>query len=167
MRKLAVMLMSVLIIFLFGCEPKTPPEPVLDFEASMYVDGTEYTEGVFSIEADITSTQMGVAVISVTTPDELRGLQYKWGEGFEIIYKGLHCQTEKGYLPKESFAEAVYGVLTSMAREYSCESFKDGVAVFRGESPSGEYTATADSDGYIQNISVEEINLSVDFKYQQ
>lgn len=167
MKKILICLLVVASVFLTACNAKPPSQPVLDFNCKMIVDGTKAYDGLFSVEADITSTMQGAATIQVTTPDELWGLTYKWTDGFEMIYEGLHAQTQKGYLPRESFAQAIYNVLCALSRETACESFSDGVAIFTGDSASGAYKVITDSKGYIQNISIEEINLSADFIYKQ
>ncbi len=164
-RVFAFLLISVLLC-LSACSTQPPSQPVLDFQAKMSVDGTKAFDGLFNVEAEITSTMQGAVAMKVTTPDELWGLTYKWTDGFEMIYEGLHTKTQKGYLPKDSFTEAVYNVLCALSREEQCDSFEDGVAVFTGECPSGAYKVTTDSKGYIQNISVEEINLFANFTYE-
>lgn len=166
MKKISAFLLVILITFLGACAPQTPPEPVLDFTADVFIDGTSFTDGAFDISAEVTSTSHETAVITITSPDELWGLRYKWVDGFEMIYLGLHCKTEKGYLPADSFAEAIYNVLSSLKGEGVAVSFNGKVAVFSGECPSGKYKVTTDKKGYIQNISIEEINLHTEFTYK-
>ncbi len=166
MKKIFLCLLVIAFMLLSACSAKPPAQPVLDFQGKMIVDGTKAYDGLFSIEADIASTMQGAVTIQVTTPDELWGLTYKWTDGFEMIYEGLHAKTQKDYLPKDSFAQAVYNVFCALSRESTCDSFSDGVATFTGECASGKYKVTTDSKGYIQNISIEEINLSADFIYE-
>lgn len=166
MKKLFIFLISAVTVIFNACTPAPPSQPVLDFEAKITVDGEKAFDGLFSPEAEITSTMQGAVTIKTTTPDELWGLTYKWSDGFEIIYDGLHAQTQKGYLPDDAYAQAVYNVLCAMSREQECDSFSEGVAVFTGECPGGSYRAVTDAKGYIQNISIEEINLNVDFIYE-
>lgn len=166
MKRIFVFLISAVMVLLTACAPVAPAQPVLDFTATVSVDGTEAFDDVFDLQAEISSTMQGAVVIKVTTPDELWGLTYKWSDGFELIYEGLHAKTQKGYLPKESFAQAVYNVLCALSREEECDSFSEGVAVFTGECASGMYRVTTDTKGYIQNISVKELNLCVDFEYE-
>ncbi len=166
MKKIFLCLFVINFMFLSACGAKPPAQPVLDFQGRVIVDGTKAFDGLFSIEAEITSTMQGAATIQVTTPDELWGLTYKWTDGFEMIYEGLHAKTQKDYLPKDSFAQAIYNVLCALSRETACDSFADNEAVFTGECGSGKYKVTTDSIGYIQNISIEEISLSADFIYE-
>ncbi len=166
MKRLLVFLLAVSLISFTACASSAPSAPLLDFEAQIQIDGTEVYEGLFDLQAEITSTMQGAVVIRVTTPDELWGLTYKWSDGFELIYEGIHAKTQKDYMPKEGFAQAIFNVLCALSREESCDSFSQGVAVFTGECPSGSYKVTTDSAGYIQNISVERLKLSVDFEYE-
>ena len=154
----------ILILFLTGCSAE-PPVPVLDFKGIITVDGTECFDALFDIEAEIHSTLQGAVTITVTTPDELWGLTYKWRDDFEMIYESLHVKTQKGYLPDDAFAQAIYNVLCDLSRQPECKDFSDGVALFEGECQSGKYTVTTDKKGYTQNISIREINLSADFRY--
>ncbi|MBQ8001562.1 MAG: hypothetical protein IJ298_10275 [Ruminococcus sp.] len=166
MKRTFVFFLAIILCFLSACSAQPPTQPVLDFQAKVSIDGEKAFDGLFSLQAEVSSTMQGAVVIKVTTPDELWGLTYKWTDNFEIIYEGLHAQTQKGYLPKDSYAEAIYNVLCALSREEQCDSFSDGVAVFTGDCASGTYKVTTDSKGYIRNISVEEINLSADFTYE-
>lgn len=155
----------MLILFLTGCSAE-PPVPVLDFKGYITVDGSKAFDSLFDIEAEIHSSLQGAVTITVTTPDELWGLTYKWRDDFEMIYESLHVKTHKGYLPDEAFAQGIYNVLCSMSRQPECKDYSEGEAVFEGECPSGRFRVITDKKGYIQNISVKEINLSVSFSYE-
>ncbi len=163
MKRLFLAILCIFIAGVTGCTAQKPLNPVLDFSAKVRISDDYALKG---LEAEISSTMQGAASVKVTTPDELWGLTYKWSDGFELIYDGLHCKTQKGYLPKECFAEALYNVFCALSRVEECTSFSDGVALYEGECASGHYKATTDSKGNIQNISIEEINLSADFTYQ-
>ena len=165
MKRTLPFFIVIIVMFLSACSANPPSQPVLDFQAKLSIEDKAF-DGLFSLQAEITSTMQGAVAMKVTTPDELWGLTYKWTDGFEMIYEGLHTKTQKGYLPKDSFAQALYNVLCALSREEQCDSFEKGVAVFTGECASGAYKVTTDSKGYIQNISVEEINLTIDFTYE-
>lgn len=165
MKRILTFLIVIIVMFLPACSANPPSQPVLDFQAKLSIEDKAF-DGLFSLQAEITSTMQGAVAMKVTTPDELWGLTYKWTDGFEMIYEGLHTKTQKGYLPKDSFAQAVYNVLCALSREEQCDSFEDGVAAFTGECASGAYKVTTDSKGYIQNISVEEIKSTIDFTYE-
>ena len=160
---LAVVQLVVLLIFT-ACSPSQPPQPVTQFLACIYVD-CAYTKGEFPIQAQMSSSGTGTAVITITTPDELRSLTYSRMDKSELSYKGLSCITDSPRLPDDAFASAIYNVLWDLPVNSRCTSFKDKVAVFEGQCKSGKYTATTNGKGYIQNISIEELNLSVDFEY--
>lgn len=166
MKRTFLFFIAILLCFLSACGNNPPSQPVLDFQCTLSIDSEDIFDGLFPLQAEISSTMQGAVVIKTTTPDELWGLTYKWTDSFELIYEGLHAQTQKGYLPKQSYAEAIYNVLCALSREEQCDSFSDGVAVFTGECASGTYRVTTDSKGYIQNISIEEISLSADFTYE-
>ncbi len=165
MKRTLTFFIVIIVMFLSACSANPPSQPVLDFQAKLSIEDKAF-DGLFSLQAEITSTMQGAVAMKVTTPDELWGLTYKWTDGFEMIYEGLHTKTQKGYLPKDSFAQALYNVLCALSREEQCDSFEKGIAVFTGECASGAYKVTTDSKGYIQNISVEEINLTIDFTYE-
>ena len=163
MRKPFLILFITIICLLTGCENKEPPVPIREFEGQMHIDKS-YTGGQFDIDAQVSFLSEGVGEIFVTSPDELCTLCFSWDECFDMSYQGLHCQTEKGYLPHNAFAQAVYAVINDL-EDSKCQSFSEGTATFVGVCESGEYTLITDRKGYVQNISIEEINLSADFTY--
>lgn len=162
MKKLLLLILCFLSAGFTGCTAQQPSEPVLDFTARVTISDDF---GLKDLEAEVSSTMQGAASVKVTTPDELWGLTYKWSSDFELIYDGLHCMTQKDYMPKECFAQALYNVFCALSRVEECSSFSEGIALYEGECSSGHYKVTTDKNGYIQNISVEEIKIYADFTY--
>lgn len=162
MKRIFLVVMCFVFCTFYACSSK-PSSPLLDFSANVSICDDYGLEG---LQAEVNSTMQGAVTIKVTTDNELWGLTYKWSDGFELIYEGLHCKTQKGYMPEGAFAEVIYNVLCALSREKECKSFSEGVALYEGECRSGYYKVTTDSKGYIQSISVEEINFFADFKYR-
>ncbi len=166
MKRIFLIFFIAATVLLCGCEEKNPPEPVLDFKADITVDKAAFSDE-FELRAEITSTMQGAVSIRITTPDEISPLCYKWGEAFDISLYEYTCRTNAGYLPPTSFAEGIYSALFDVGRNGECVSYKNGEAVFEGVSRSGRYRVLTDRDGYILNISIDEIKLSADFEYSR
>ncbi len=84
-----------------------------------------------------------------------------------MVYNDLCLKGEEYYLPDFSFQRVIYDVLKCLHRNPECIGFADGLATFEGSIPAGEYVAVTDAKGYIQKISVEEINLEIQFFYKE
>lgn len=152
-------------LFISGCQKNTvPPQLKSDFSAVITAESRAADPEGYLLQAEIFVEDGTNVEINIITPEETEGLTYIWNQGFEMIYNELHCKTESDYLPDFSFAQAVYNVL-----KCACESrdvrYDSELKVFKGKCKSGEFEIYADSQGYIQNISVPEINLSVNFEY--
>lgn len=163
MKRICLFFICAVICTLGACGNRSVPLPVLDFSAQVSICD-DY--GLKDLEAEVNSTMQGAVTIKLTSPDELWGLTYKWSDGFELIYDGLHCKTQKGYMPEEAFAEALYNVFCALSRVEQYSSFTGAVALYEGQCNSGQYKVITEKKGYIQNISIEEINLSADFTYE-
>ncbi len=165
--KIRILLLSFFILFFCGCKAKEPPDPLVEFSASAVVCIDDKLHSRSEFQAQVTSAAQGVLSVTLTGPSELAGLSCRWGDGFEMSYKDLCLKGEENYLPDFAFQRAIYDVLKSLPQKATCTSFADGVATFEGSIPAGEYTLTTDTEGYIQEISVEEINLEMQFSYKE
>ncbi len=153
-------------VLLLGCKGINVSPPVLDFSADIEVASDECLGKASPLSATLDCTSQGAMKLSVTTPDELSGLTYKWTDVLEISYKELICTADIEYITETCFAEAVYNVLCDLRTKEDFDTFNSGFAEYRGECPSGEYIVRTDSKGYIQDISIEELSLRVTFAYK-
>ncbi len=150
-----------------SCSKNTPPKIKENFEAVVTVSGIETDLEDFLLKAEITVENRTDIEITVISPKEINGLSYIWNEEFEMVYKELHCKTEKDYLPGFSFSQGIYNVLSELYKTETAKQSDSGDWLFEGKSQSGTYEVLTDSKGYIKNISVKEINLNADFEYEE
>lgn len=160
-----LLLFIALSISLSGCNSINVSPPVLDFSADITITSEDCLGSVSPISATLECTSQGAMKVTVTSPDELEGLSYKWTDVLEISYKGLICTADINYITENCFAEVIYYILYDMRTQEEYDSFSSGVAEYKGDCLSGEYIVRTDTDGYIQNISVEELSLVIDFEY--
>ncbi len=149
------------IFMLFGCVPENPPTPQLEFTAEISVSGDN-----ISLAGEISSTKEGAVFISISTPDEISGLSYSFRDEASMSFFGLEMKSSESYLPRENFALAIKNLLSDLSKNVEFKEYQEGLAVFEGTCESGKYSAFTDTKGYIQNISLKEINLSVIFEYE-
>ncbi len=165
--KIRVLLLSFFILFFYGCKGDVPPVPVSEFTASAVVYVGDSLQDRSEFQARVVSSARGVLCVTLTSPRELAGLCCKWGDGFEMSYNDLCLKGEGTYLPDFSFQRVIYDVLEDLSKNPPYLSFKDGVATFEGRIPAGAYKALTDGNGYINKISVKEINLKIEFSYKE
>ncbi len=134
-----------------------------EFSAVAVVYVNDSLQSRCELQGQVVSTAQGVLSVTLTNPRELAGLCCKWGDGFEMWYNDLCLKGEEAYLPDFAFPRVMYDVLRDLPQNGVCTSFEEGIATFGGKVSAGEYIATTDGKGYIQNISVKEINLTIEF----
>lgn len=165
MKKTGMVLLSFFIFLFSGCSAQTPPALQLDFTASVLIRQEDSLSQRQSYQAQLISTTNGLISLRIKSTDALNNLTYKWDDKLTLSSNDMYLQTETDYLPSFSFAQAIYNVLTDLPTSGEFAEFADNEAVFCGLCKSGEYTVKTDKNGYIQNISIEELKLSVDFDY--
>lgn len=163
--RIRIVLLSFFLLFFSGCGAKEPPVPLCSFSAFANISIKDSLENRNEFQANISSTAAGVMTITLTSPPEVAGLCYKWEQGFEMIYKNLHLRTERGYLPRFSFAQVMYDILIDVEKNAVCEEFDGERAVFKGKRGQEDYTLVTDSKGYIQSLCVEKLKLKIEFSY--
>lgn len=168
-RSILILAAVALITFLFAACTQAggdPAPPVTDFSASAQVD----TSGTL-ISCDISHTKEGVSSVTVTKPDGLKGLSFKWlGGSYSIEYNQLFCQTTSDYLPQQSFARAIVNVLDACAApdKLTLSENKNGLGVYTGTCDSGDFTVTCDNKtGIIQKVEIKNLSLIVNFENQK
>lgn len=153
-----------MLFCLAGCTGKTPPTPQLDFTSEISVSLGEDTN---FLKGNLVSSSQGTLSLEITTPDEIRGLTYKWRDNLNVSLQDISVEVDKGYFPKTSVPSALYNVLFHVHRSGEFQGFDGDIATFTGRSESGDYTLKTDSKGKICEISLEEINIKIKFEYKQ
>lgn len=165
--KIRILLLSFFIFIFCGCKGKEPPCPVTEFSADMVISVDDSLQSREELLAHAVSAARGVLCVTLTHPPEVSDLCYKWGDGFEMTYNGLKVLAEADYLPEFSFARVLYEVLENLRENPQCTGFEQEVATFEGRVTAGEYCAETDKAGNVQQISVGEINLTIEFSYKE
>ncbi len=155
-RILVLGLISLLL--LTGCRNSVPPTPVREFDGSF---SAKIGEAV--VEGEISCPGGAAVFLRVTTPDEIKGLCYEFKDELSMSFDGIEVRAETDYLPHTNFALGFYRVILDLPTGCSFKSYKNGDAVFEGNTESGEYTLLTDPKGNIKNISIEDIKLRIDF----
>ncbi len=117
-------------------------------------------------QAKISCGGGGVLSVTFTSPKELEGLSVRWSDGFEMSYLGLELQSEKmDFLPAESFPRVLRQVVMNLPQNGELVSFEGDVARYRLSCDNVECTVETDGNGYITQISAEEIKLAIELYY--
>lgn len=168
-RSILLLAVIALITLLFAACTQAggdPALPVTDFSAGAQVN----TSGTL-LTCDVSHTKEGVSSVTVTKPDGLKGLSFKWlGNSYSIEYNQLFCQTTSDYLPQQSFARAIVNVLDACAKpdQLTLTENKNGSGVYSGTCDSGDFTVTCDSKtGIIQKVEIKNLLLTVNFENQK
>lgn len=165
-RTLSVLpLLAVLLLTsCSGAVTFTPPEIMVDFECGFEADYSD-----MHMKGHIISMRQNVTTITLTEPENLNDLVYKWVDDvLSISYNGLQCDTQNQYLPSNNFAQAMYNVLKSAKESAVYESTEENTCIFTGESQSGAYILKTDKKtGEIQSLQIEALKLNVAFTVNQ
>ena len=166
MRRSIILILAIaaITVLFAACSQATaqPAKPVTDFSAAAQVD----TAGT-QLSCEVSHTKEGVSSVTVTKPDGLKGLCFKWlGGAYSIEYNKLYCQTTSDYLPQQSFARAIVNVLNVCAspEELSLAENENNLCVYTGSCDSGNFKVTCDSKtGLIQTVEIDGLSLKVEF----
>lgn len=129
----------------------------IDSNAVVEYGGTKY-------ECHIIRLTDGVSSISINSPENLSGLTFRRADGkFSISYGELLCKTDSVFLPENSFPTIIMNILSVANNQTNLiyQSTEDGVVTFTGNSDTGEFQITTDTDGNIAEISQETEGLKV------
>lgn len=155
----------ILIISVTSCTEKAPkiPELVTGFSANADIE-----LGENKLKCSVSHTEKGISSITVSSPENLKGLSFKnFGGKYSISYNELSCETDTLFLPDSSFAQAITNVLDKVSEENGAvyQRSEQDKAIFTGTSDSGDFTLYADSKtGAIKKIEIPEINVTAVFK---
>lgn len=154
----------ILIVSITSCTEKAPkiPELITGFSGDADIE-----LGETKIKCNISHTEKGISSITISSPENLKGLSFKnLGGKYSISYNELSCETESSFLPDSSFAQAITNVLDKASEENGAtyQRSEDDKAIFIGTSESGDFTLYADSKtGTIKKIEIPEINMLANF----
>lgn len=137
----------------------------MDFTASVLIkQGQSLSENTV-FQAKLTSSSQGMVVLRLRSDGALNNLEYCWDDKLTVCYADMYLCTETDYLQGKSFPQAIYNVLFDLPRGGEFRGFEGEDAVYSGNTRSGEYIVRTDDHGQIKIISIEELNLTVDFEY--
>lgn len=172
MKKLLCLLciLAVAGITLASCH-KPPSAITAEQVVASFSAQAQVTQQGSVIGCSVTRTPEGLAAVTVTSPEQLKGMCFEWNvENSGISYQGLSCRTEQPFLPKTSFAAVIVNVLkaVSVPENLTDQGERDGMACFSGQSDSGPFIILVDcSNGYIQEILLEELDFRAVFSEQK
>lgn len=168
MRKILCFFICVVMITLCSCKRAEPSDIKGSFEADVIVKFSESPGNIDTAHMEVSGDFLrGQGAFTITTPDELATLSYKWGRGFEISFDSLECRTEASHLPSGAFMQVLYKVLCHVTVNGECKGKSGELWEFEGCTEGMDYRVLADNKGYIKNISVEELNFSAEFTYKE
>ena len=159
MKKPTVCILIFLFVLLVsGCSGAAAPEKVdthIDTHFTASYRGLEL-QGVLIFSEDL---QM---CLEISTPDELSGLSFSWGDDFTIGYRGLNAVTETDYLPHTAFAQAIKNTMDDIAiADISLQKDENGLYFYKGKTDSGCYVVYTDNQGKIKEISLPPLELNM------
>lgn len=163
MKHTFCLLIFVFILIISGCSSANVCNPQKEFTSAVIVKSQMFMPEDFTFEAQVQRTSDGELDIIITSPKEISGLAYSYSDKFYMSYNELYCETEADYLPEFSFAQVIRNVLEDLYTNAQCTDKEADGCTYKGSSDSGEYTVKTDKEGYITDISVEEINFYCEF----
>lgn len=165
MKRVFLILLFFFVFVLSACKASASiPEIAESFEAVVTIPKKDTDPEGYSLQAELAVENRAFVEITITSPSDTEGLTYIWDDGFEMVYKDLHLQTEVDYLPNFSSPQVIYNVLQSVYANPNGKLLESGEAIFSGSSDSGEYEVLTDSKGNIKNISIKETGFYADFE---
>lgn len=158
-------LIAVLLVITFmSCSggEKPPEEIITEFTAQIKVSMDES-----EISCEFRNDNSGNSTVTLSEPKLIEGMAFKWISGkYAIEYNGLFCETEKLFLAEDSFANILVGVLqyANDMQTLNYESTRDGLSTFSADTKWGKALITAKSDGYLHEITIEDMNFCAMFQ---
>ncbi len=136
MKKIAVMLLTILLFSLTGCS-KEPPTISDSFTVGLQAEYNQLgLSGVLTHNANGTQ-------ITFTEPYTLSGLRFGYAdEELTIGFTGHETHADSGYLPEAALPSRLYTTLLYLSQAQYTDS-KDGTDAFAIPTPSGEAVLTA------------------------
>ena len=158
MRRIAVMLISVLFLFVFsGCVHQELKAEEIDFvfhcKADIVCDQQKVT-------CELRRTAPGIESVRIISGD-LNGLMYDWsGENFSVSYSGLIAKSDDCVLPKTSFISILRQTLDYAAKSGTLTRTHGNE--FSGNLNDSDFTVTTNGTGQIQKVSIPHRGITAD-----
>lgn len=151
----------LLILLLDGCQAESKPADIVtDFSANF---SSNYRTAEYS--GSISTNRQGVAYISISSPDELDGMNFEYKNGeLEMSRENLICSADEAYLPQKSFPSLVKSILDGVSQgraKLSAQS--DSVCTYNLKTDSGDCVITTDNDGKISGAEIKSAELKIEF----
>lgn len=148
---------SASALLLTGCGEKTPEKSDLHIDSSFYGN-----IGDLSVEGVLIYSETQQMYLDFSTPDELYGLSFSFGERFTVGYRGLNAEAPYSYLPETSFAQSVKDVLDDvLLTQPSLQSCGDGFFKASGITAGTGYKIYTDSTGKIREIEIAQRKVKI------
>ena len=166
MKRLLCFFVLLIILCLFGCDVTSPPKVWGDFSSEATLSYQSISgkccEAQIIVKGDF---REGEGELFIATPDELSGLTFQSGGTFRTALYELSSQTEESRLTKFSPIKILMDCLCHLTQRGECKAREKEFWVFEGFLQGIHYKALVDKEGYVRNISSEELNFSVAFTY--
>lgn len=151
---------SASALLLTGCVEKAPEKADLHIDSSFYGN-----IGDLSVEGVLIYSETQQMYLDFSTPDELYGLSFSFGERFTVGYRGLNAEAACSYLPETSFAQSVKDVLDdALLTQPLLQSCGDGLFKASGKTDCTSYNIYTDSTGKIREIEIAQGKIKVVLK---
>ena len=168
MRKILCFFICALMLIFCSCKKAEPSDIKGAFEADAVVKFSRPFGNIDTVGMEVSGVfRSGQGQFTITSPDELATLSYKWVRGVEISLDSLECRTEVSYLPKESFIQTLYKVLCHVTVNGEFKGKPGEFWEFEGCTEGISYRVLTDKEGYIRNIFVEELNFTAEISYKE
>lgn len=167
-RKILVCVLAASMMILIACggESKVPAKVNTEFTSKAVVN-----LGDKKIECKISRINAKAAYITICTPEELKGMTFSVEDNiFSVSYEGLSFSMDELFIPGSSFVSAVLDVLERADSPESLEflSSENGISMYQGDCDYGKFKLAVNSKtGFIEKISMENPNVSVEFFEQE
>ena len=167
MKRIFYFLLIFLLTFSACAKNNKAPAVCGDFDAvikiSMQNEGFENQD----LRAELLVEDKENIANTVINPDEISGLEFVWTkDSFEMVFRDLHCVSEKDYLPGFSFARLIYSSLASLYSGSARAEKSETGWIYYGECSGGEFSAFADESGYLKSINAESVGFFAEFIYE-
>ncbi|HHZ05999.1 MAG TPA: hypothetical protein GX401_04335 [Clostridiales bacterium] len=150
-------IISMVIVVIAGCNNTSVPNSInLQFSAAATLNNCVY---------DIIYTGKNLATVTVSEPEEIKGVTYIWqGGDCSIEYGELACKTDTLYLPDSSYAVIIVNVLNELNNMESLQvvSSSQESTVFKGNCTSGDFTVMVDNaTTFVQSITMTDSDILI------
>ena len=167
MKRIFCFLLIFFLLAFSACAKNKGPGLCENFDTTAKISMQNEGFENINLQAEVLVEDKENITITVISPDEISGLEFVWTkDSFEMVFRDLHCVSEKDYLPEFSFSRLIYSSLISLYSDSADAEKSDGGWIFSGECSGGKFSAFADESGYIKSINAENNSFSLEFIYE-